>query len=269
MHLFITWDVSPEIFSLGLFTLRWYSLLMAVAFLICYSISIRMVKREGYPAKIQENGTIYFVAGLIIGARLGHCFFYEPAFYLQHPLAILQVWKGGLSSHGAVLGIMGGMYLYSLKVKVPWFWFIDKLAVVFILAGFFVRLGNLMNSEAFGVRTDLPWGFIFVRRGEDFARHPAQLYESLAYLFLFLWLYFAHQRQWNQVRPGYFTGLSFLAVFSTRFFIEFVKEAPPVLDGFLSLNTGQLLSLPLVAAGAFLIMKRKRKVTIRKNSTPE
>lgn len=263
MLLFITWDVSPEIFRLGQFTLRWYSLLMAVAFLICYSISIRMVKREGYPAKIQENGTIYFVAGLIIGARLGHCFFYEPAFYLQHPLAVLQVWKGGLSSHGAVLGIMGGMYLYALKVKVPWFWFIDKLAVVFILAGFFVRLGNLMNSEAFGVPTGLPWGFIFVKRGEDFARHPAQLYESLTYLALFLWLYADHRKNWNKAGPGFFTGLSLMSVFSARFLIEFAKEGQIVHEVFFPFNMGQLLSLPLIILGGYLVWYKGNKKALK------
>jgi len=122
MILFIRWDVSPVLFSAGNFTLRWYSFIMALAFLLCYYLAGRMVRREGYPAKIQENGLIFFIAGLIIGARLGHCLFYEPRFYLHHPVEILRIWKGGLASHGAVVGIMGGMYVYARRVKIPWFW---------------------------------------------------------------------------------------------------------------------------------------------------
>jgi prolipoprotein diacylglyceryl transferase len=260
MFLFITWDVSPEIFSAGNFTLRWYSFLMATAFLVCYYLAGRMVKREGYPAKIQDNGTVYFVVGLIIGARLGHCLFYEPSFYLQHPLEMLNVWKGGLSSHGAVLGIMGGMYVYALKVKIPWFWFIDKLAVVFILAGSFVRIGNLMNSEIYGTPTAVPWGFVFVRRGEDFARHPAQLYESLIYLALFLGLWYFHRRNWNRLQPGFFTGLSLILVFIARFLIEFLKESPEVISQPFSLTMGQLLSLPLILLGSWLTWQRRGRV---------
>ncbi len=260
MLLFISWNVNPEIFSLGQFTLRWYSFLMALAFLVCYYLASRTVMREGYSVKVQENGTVYFVAGLIIGARLGHCLFYEPAFYLQQPLSILYVWKGGLSSHGAVLGIMGGMYIYARKVKIPWFWFIDKLAVTFLLAGFFVRLGNLMNSEAYGIATNVPWGFVFVRRGEDFARHPAQLYESFSYLFLFIVFFISHRRNWQHVRPGFYTGLVLVATFTVRFLIEYLKEAPVVLDGIITLNTGQLLSVPMVLLGGFLVWSRRAKV---------
>lgn len=257
MLLFIRWDVNPEIFSIGNFNFRWYSLLMAVAFLLSYYMASRMIKKEGVPTKIQDNGIVYFLAGLIFGARLGHCFFYEPVYYFHHSFEVLKIWQGGLSSHGAVLGVMTSMWIYARRVNIPWFWFIDKLAVVFLLAGFFVRFGNLMNSEAYGITTSIPLGFIFERRGEEFARHPAQLYEALTYLFLFLLLYFYYGRKWKQVQPGYFTGLIFVLVFTFRFFIEFLKEGPPAFDG-VNLNTGQVLSIPLVLLGAFLTIRKAK-----------
>jgi prolipoprotein diacylglyceryl transferase len=253
MICYIPWDVSPEVFRIGHFVLRWYSGLIVIAFLTCYFLAARMIEREGDPKRIQENGTFYFLTGLIMGARLGHCFFYDPSFYLHQPLEIGMVWKGGLSSHGAIVGMMFGMWIYARKVRIPWFWFIDKLAVVFTLAGVFIRTGNLLNSEAIGVQTTVPWGFIFLRRGEDFPRHPAQLYEAFAYLAIFLWLYLLHAKKWKELKGGYITGLALITVFLLRFIIEFVKDSPPFFDHFISLNTGQVLSLPLILLGIYLV----------------
>lgn len=248
----IFWNPDPEIIRIGAFVLRWYSLLIAIAFLLSYYLAADMIRRENYPAKIQENGLIYFLIGLIVGARLGHCFFYEPEFYFNYPIEIIKVWKGGLSSHGAILGMIIGMGIYAIKVKMSPFWFYDKLAVVFTLAGTLIRIGNLMNSEAVGKTTSLPWGFVFEARGEDFARHPAQLYEAIAYLLIFLWLFLLHKKKWQKLKGGYLMGLSLVSVFTVRFFVEFVKDNEGVHYYFLSLNVGQLLSIPLILLGVFL-----------------
>jgi len=169
MLCYIAWDVNPEVFRIGHFALRWYSGLIVIAFLTCYFLASEMIVREGDPKKIQENGTFYFLTGLIAGARLGHCFFYEPSFYMHQPLEILMVWKGGLSSHGAILGILFGMWIYARKVHIPWFWFIDKLAVVFTLAGVFIRIGNLLNSEALWCTYNSTMGIYFRPPGRRFS----------------------------------------------------------------------------------------------------
>ncbi len=133
--------------------------------------------------------------GTIIGARLGHCLFYEPAYYLSNPVEILMVWHGGLASHGAGIGIFIALYLFAKKSKKSYLWILDRVAVVVALSGFFIRTGNLMNSEIYGVETNLPWGFVFLRNGETVPKHPTQIYEALAYLFVFILLYFIYKKQ--------------------------------------------------------------------------
>lgn len=259
MLAYILWNPDPEIFRVGGFVLRWYSMLIAIAFLVSYFLAANMIRRENYPAKIQENGLIYFFFGLIIGARLGHCLFYEPSFYLHHPLEILKIWKGGLSSHGAILGMITGMGIYAYKVKMPGFWFYDKLAVVFTFAGAFIRAGNLLNSEAVGVSTSRFWGFVFVARGEDFARHPAQLYEAIAYIAIFIWLYTLHSKSWHKLRGGYLLGLALFSVFLVRFFVEFLKDPEGSNHILFNLNTGQLLSIPMIVFGVYLVLSKRGK----------
>lgn len=254
MLAYILWDPDPEIIKIGAFTLRWYSVLIAIAFLACYYLAADMIRRENYPASIQERGLVYFLFGLIIGARLGHCFFYEPSFYFSHPIEIFKIWKGGLSSHGAIIGMIAGMGIYAIKVKMPGFWFYDKLAVVFTLAGVFIRIANLMNSEVVGIPTTKSWGFVFIGRGEDFARHPAQLYESIAYFAIFLWLFFLHKRKWQEIKGGYLMGLAMTSVFIVRFLTEYLKDGESANLYLFSLNTGQLLSIPMIVFGVVLIL---------------
>jgi prolipoprotein diacylglyceryl transferase len=176
-------------FSIGPITVRWYGLLFAMAFIVGYKILTWMYKRDGKPENDVEQLTVYMIIGTVIGARLGHCLFYNPEYYLAHPIEILMVWKGGLASHGAAVGILISMYIYSnLKKDQSYLWVMDRVVIATALGGSFIRLGNLFNSEIIGKPADVPWAFIFTKI-DDVPRHPTPLYESLAYLIIFLILH--------------------------------------------------------------------------------
>ena len=184
---YIIWDVGSNIFKLsenvpliGGFTVRWYGLFFALSFILGYMIIQKMFNKENIPEKILDRLSTYMVVFTIVGARLGHCFFYEPHYFLSHPFEILQVWKGGLASHGAAAGILTGLFIFSKKYRLPFLWVMDRVVVPVALAGFFIRMGNLMNSEIYGYQTSLPWGFVFVRAGETTPHHPTQIYEGLS-----------------------------------------------------------------------------------------
>ena len=193
-YLFVNWDVSPIIFSIGTFGIRWYSLLFAVGFIVAYFLLSKMFKKENVNVEILDTFTIYMFLSLLIGLRLGHCLFYEPDYYFQHPLEIILPFNletgqfigyQGLASHGGAIGILIGIYLFCRKTKINWIWILDRLVIVIPLVGACVRIGNLMNSEIYGVQTSLPWGFIFLRNGEVEPKHPTQIYEALSYLLIF------------------------------------------------------------------------------------
>lgn len=250
---YIHWNVRPEIFTIGDWGPRWYGLLFAASFVCGYYIIQKFFKAEGIKQEILDSLTVYMFLGTLIGARLGHCLFYEPAYYLANPIKILMVWQGGLASHGAGLGIFLSLYLFAKKFKFGYLWILDKLAVVVALAGFFIRMGNLMNSEIYGHVTNLPWGFIFDLRGETEAKHPTQLYEALSYLAIFFILYFVYNKKQGQQRPGVIFGLFMALVFGARFFIEFVKEDQVGFESGMALNMGQWLSIPFVLIGIGLL----------------
>ena len=170
-------------------TLRWYGFLFAMAFVAGYYITRRDVKRLGKDEKFMDSLLIYMLLGAIIGARLGHCFFYEPDYYLRNPIKILYTWEGGLASHGGAIGILFSLWLFSRKYKVKWLWIVDRISGVTALGGFFIRMGNLMNSEIIGTQTSVPWAFIFTAE-DSVPRHPAQLYEAICYLIIFFFLRF-------------------------------------------------------------------------------
>ena len=196
MHfLIIPWDVNPEIFRIGSFAVRWYGLLFASGFLFGYMIMLKIFKNENLNDALLDKLTLYMALGVIIGARLGHCLIYEPEYYLAKPLEILKVWKGGLASHGGAAGILIATGWFAWKEKKNWFWILDRVSIVVALAGFFIRMGNLMNSEIYGVETTLPWGFVFLRNGETAPKHPTQIYEGLAYLLIFILLYRIYWRK--------------------------------------------------------------------------
>ena len=159
----ITWNVDPEIFSIGSLSIRWYGLLFASAFLSGYIVFTRYLETDRLSSEMLDELLIYIAVGTVLGARLGHCFFYEPEYFLKNPVEILKIWKGGLASHGAAIGILLSLWLYIRKYKLSFLWLIDRIVIVVALGGAFIRLGNLFNSEIYGLPTELPWGFEFVR----------------------------------------------------------------------------------------------------------
>ena len=208
MHfLIIPWNVDPEIFRIGSFAVRWYGLLFASAFLFSYIIMNRIFRNENLSQEVLDRLTVYMAIGVVAGARLGHCLFYEPSYYLSNPVEILKIWKGGLASHGAAIGILIALWLFVRKEKKDYTWIIDRIAIVVALSGFLIRMGNLMNSEIYGVETNLPWGFVFLHNGEIAPKHPTQIYEGLAYLLIFFLLHRLYWRKKGEHIQGLCAGL--------------------------------------------------------------
>ncbi|MGD9976515.1 MAG: prolipoprotein diacylglyceryl transferase [Bacteroidales bacterium] len=254
MLAYIHWNVNPEIFSLGPLSVRYYGLMWALAFYFGYVVFNKFIKREGLPDGFLDSLTVYMVVGTVIGARLGHCLFYEPNYYLSHPLEILKIWHGGLASHGAALGILVTLFLFSRKHKVPMIYVVDRVVITVALGGALIRLGNLMNSEIYGVTTTLPWGFIFERNHEIFPKHPTQLYEALSYFLIFAVLYSIYIKNNGKTRTGFIFGVFLVTLFAARFLIEYVKEPQVEFEKTMALNMGQWLSVPFIIAGVFFIV---------------
>ncbi len=253
----ITWDVSPEIFSIGPVTVRWYGLLFASAFIIGYQIMLWIFKKENKTEDDLNDLVWYMIIAVVIGARLGHCLFYNPEYYLSNPIEILKVWKGGLASHGATIGIVVGLIYYSKKKKDQSFlWIADRALIAIALAAAFVRVGNLFNSEIIGKPTDVAWSFIFVSV-DNVPRHPTQIYEALAYLSLFVFLLLYYKKNYQNLKKGFMTGVFLIWLFGFRFFVEFFKENQTYFEEGLALNMGQLLSIPLVILGIYFLIKSK------------
>lgn len=268
---FIHWNVSPEIFSLGPIHVRWYGLLFAVGFLFGYNHGEKMFKFENIDLKWLESLFIYLIVATIVGARLGHVLFYGWDYYSQHPIEILYVWQGGLASHGGVLGIIIAMIIWSRKVsKRSLLWVLDRVVVPSVFVGALIRLGNLMNSEIYGMPTTLPWGFIFERNDETVAKHPTQIYESLSYLFTFAVLMYMYWKTKAKDYQGVLVGVFFIMVFTARFLVEFIKEDQEAFEQGMMLNMGQWLSIPFILTGIVLIVLaiRKGPVYYKNQSAP-
>jgi prolipoprotein diacylglyceryl transferase len=258
---YITWEPDPELIRIGSFAIRWYGLLFASAFIVGYFIMQRIFKNEDKSSKLLDQLATYMVVATVIGARLGHCLFYEPEYYLNNPLEILMVWKGGLASHGAAIGIILALYFFSKRNKLPVIWVFDRIAIVVALGGAFIRTGNLMNSEIYGKATSLPWAFIYTK-DDLIPRHPTQIYEALVYLGIFLFLYLYYWKKKGQPKPGFLFGMFMILVFSARFLIEFLKEPQVAFEQQMALNMGQLLSIPFIVIGFIAILwptKKKEK----------
>lgn len=267
---YIVWNADPVLID-SFVTVRWYGLMFAIGFWIGFNIVAKMYKHEGAPEKWMGILLIWVAAGTIIGARLGHVFFYAWDYYSEHPWKILATWEGGLASHGGAIGVIVAVILYSIfTTKRSPLWTFDKLVVAIALVGALIRIGNLMNSEIFGYPTTLPWGFMFVRSAEWHALyegqacHPTQLYEAFCYLALFGLLMWMYWRKNAQCRPGLIFGTFLVGIFLPRFFIEFIKNDQADFEAGMLLNMGQLLSIPFVLVGLFFIIRAfmRPKVTM-------
>lgn len=278
---YITWNVDPELFSIGPLTVRWYGLLWAVGIWLALIIVQRIFKHEKQPESWVDKLFIYTVLGTIVGARLGHCFFYEwkelaePVtflgisfkygnHYLTHPWELLYIWRGGLASHGGAIGILIAMYYYNKNVsKKGYIWIFDRLVIGVALAGASIRLGNLMNSEIYGTATTLPWGFIFVRDGQTEPMHPTQIYEMIYCLVTFAVTYWLYYKKEAYKKTGFIFGVFLLGIFGTRFLLEFIKLNQEAFESGMILNMGQILSVPFIIWGIWLIMNRNKAVAVK------
>lgn len=255
----IIWNADPVLFSFGPLAVRWYGLAFAIGFTVGYSIVARMFKHEGAPEKWLGSLLGYVVIATVIGARLGHVFFYEWDYYSIHPEKILKIWEGGLASHGGTIANIIALLLWSRIVsKKPASWIFDKIVVAVALVAGLIRMGNLMNSEIYGGATDLPWGFIFVRNGETLAAHPTQLYEAGCYFLLFALLMWMYWKRNMQERPWLLTGIFFTVTFLSRFLIEYVKnvqvDSEYEMIARYGMNMGQVLSIPFIVLGVALVI---------------
>ena len=254
----ITWAPSPEIFSIGPIHLRYYSILFVSGFIIGYYIVSWFFKRENLPTNILDTLLYVLLGATLVGARLGHCLFYEPDYYLAHPIEILKVWEGGLASHGGAIAIILAMWWfvakYGKQFKFDFLWLMDRIMIPTALAAMLIRLGNLMNSEIYGNPTDSPWGFIFTLKGETVAKHPTQLYEAIAYFAIFIVLILIYKTFLPKLKRGTLFALFLIGMFSARFFIEFVKEPQVAFEQGMSLNMGQWMSIPFIAGGVLLLI---------------
>ncbi|UMB60966.1 prolipoprotein diacylglyceryl transferase [Lutibacter sp. A80] len=265
----IDWNPAPEIFKIGSFAVRYYSLMFVIAFTLGLHLMKKIFINEKIPLEKLDSLFIYMVISILLGARLGHFLFYDPEFLFRKPLEVILPFQfsptfkftgfAGLASHGAAIGAIIAMYLYSRKVlKKPLLFILDRVVVVSAIGGAFVRLGNLMNSEIIGKPTGTDYGFVFKRLGEDFPRHPAQLYESICYVIIFAILWFVYWKTTKKEKLGYLFGMYFALTFFARFVIEFFKEAQ--VEGrenwILGLNTGQILSIPLVLMGLYFMFRK-------------
>ena len=273
MLMSIFWDFDPVMLRIGgSFEIRYYGLMWALAIGLAAVMFDRFVKREGLPEKVSESIFYFGTLATIIGSRVGHCLFYEPDKYLAEPLRILtDIRDGGMASHGAAIGLLIGLWLFSRRNKLPYLWSLDRIMIVVAIGGAFVRFGNLFNSEIIGAPTDSPWGFIFARlypAGTPVeamvARHPAQIYEALCYIATFvvlMWLYY--KRDMARRRPGLMFGVGLIGIFLTRFLIEFIKENQEAFEESWTLNMGQWLSVPFIVMGIALIVYAVRRPEVK------
>lgn len=269
----IFWDPNTILFKLGFITIRWYSICWILAFVFSYIVLRRVFRKEGIKEETLMSLAIYVFVGTFVGARLAHCFFYDPDYFLANPIEIILPigrnpvtgkWMltgyAGLASHGGAVGILVALWLFSRKYKMGFMDLTDKIGLVAPMAGAFIRIGNFINSEIIGKATDLPWGVIFAQV-DGVPRHPAQLYEALAYIAVFALVYWLYTRRRGRYGPGFILGVSITGIFVARFFIEYTKEVQvgfeEMLRSTIGMDMGQLLSLPFIIAGVILIIKKR------------
>ena len=287
---YITWNVDPVLFSIGSLSVRWYGLLWALGFFFGYFVMRNIYRHEKVSDDWMDKLLIYMLVSTVIGARLGHCLFYEPEFYLTHPLKIFAIWEGGLASHGGAIGILIGLWIYvrvyniatkkkEEKQRITYLWLLDRIVVPVCLVGALIRCGNVMNHEIYGTPTSLPWGFVFLRGAEQFCGtfdnytpcfawdapcppsewlpcHPTGLYEAffcLVAMGILLWMYY--KRDLGNKQPGLMFGTFLVIIFGSRIGIEFLKNVQVDFERNMVLDMGQWLSVPFVIVGIVMIVR--------------
>jgi phosphatidylglycerol---prolipoprotein diacylglyceryl transferase len=265
---YIAWNPDPVMFQLGSLSVRWYSVLLAAGFFSGYLVARDMFRREGVDRFVLESYGIWLIIGILVGGRLGHCLFYEFDYYMQHPIEMIKPWEGtlgknavftglsGFSSHGWIIGVILALWINSRLKRVPVLWALDIFAIGGVLAGAFVRIGNLVNSEIVGNPSGVPWAFVFPNL-DNLPRHPAQLYESAAYVLIFIFTYLYYRKKKHTVPNGTYFGWVLIYVFASRFVIEFFKRDQVAVEAGMVLNLGQWLSIPFMITGIFLIFRKK------------
>lgn len=272
----IHWNVDPVLFHIGSLSVRWYSLLFVSGFILGWYIFKWFFKREGIREQLLDPLLFTLLICTIVGARLGHCLFYQPDYYLgswEGFKEIFMPWKGGLASHGGTIALFIGMWWfarhYGRKNNFDFLWLIDHLAIAVAFAAFFIRIGNLFNSEIYGRVTDLPWGFIFERNidpsdpadPERLPHHPTQLYEAFTYLILGVILILIYKYRLDRTYRGFYVGFFLTGCFGMRFLIEFIKNDQVAFEESMTLNMGQLLSIPFILLGiAFMVYAHVKKI---------
>lgn len=277
MLLYIFWNPDVEMLRLGSLSIRWYSMCWLVGLLLAYLVVKRLYKEQKVDNDLFEPVFIFTFVGVLIGARLGHCLFYEPDYFLssfphviEMILPIRQMADGswrftgyeGLSSHGGIIGILIAMVAYSRHYKISLWFVLDTLGIASPLTGCLIRTGNLFNSEIIGKPADLPWAFVF-ERVDMLPRHPGQLYEALAYLCIFIVMWIVHRRYLQKVGTGMYFGLCLTLVFTFRFLIEFTKDIQEPFEAGMMLNMGQLLSIPFIIIGIICMTRKKRTIYLK------
>lgn len=283
MNLFITWNPDVVALDLGFLTIRWYSLCWAIGLVAVYLLMHKLYRQQKIADEKFEPMFMYCFLGILIGARLGHCLFYEPGYYLSHPIEMIlplrnvpgQGWEftgyEGLASHGGTLGLMLALWLYAKHVKLRFLHVLDNVAIVTPVCACAIRLGNLMNSEIIGKVTSLPWGFRFLLNSEalktldetglPLPRHPGQLYEAICYACFFLIGWYFYKKYPQKIGTGFFFGLCLFLIFTSRIFIEYTKENQEAFEDGMLFNMGQLLSVPFVVLGLYCMFKSKKHQT--------
>lgn len=263
--LYIDWNPSIEAFSIGGFAMRWYALCWLIGLLSAYFIVRKLYKEQKIKDELFDPLFVYCFVGILVGARLGHCIFYEPDYFLSSGKHIVEMivpirfladggWKftgyAGLASHGGTLGLIAALWLYVRRTKLPIWQVLDNIAIATPVTACFIRLGNLMNSEIIGKVTDVPWAFVFEQVDMQ-PRHPGQLYEAIVYALLFFIGWYLYRRMPQKVGTGFFFGLCLTYIFTARFFIEYTKEVQEAFEASLPIDMGQILSIPFIIIGLY------------------
>lgn len=277
--LYILWHPNLELFHLGPFSIRWYGLCWLLGFATAYLLVRRLYREQHIKEELFEPLFIYCFVGILLGARLGHCIFYEPDYFLTSGKGLVEMflpirfladggWKfigyEGLASHGGTLGLMIALWLYVRKTKLSLWTVLDNIAIATGSMACFIRLGNLMNSEIIGKVTDVPWAFIF-ERVDQMPRHPGQLYEAIAYAILFFLMWTIYKKNTDSQKPmanrlqvgtGWYFGFCLTYIFTFRFFIEYTKEVQEAFEASLPLDMGQILSIPFIILGLYCMFRK-------------